>query len=197
MKAVRLSALHTGRLYPPPPRKYSLYSFLLSRPQCHSAAGRIMSTNNSNDIIGNTNPRPSDLKRSASTNCATACPLSQVDMVGFVFDTILSSCWIFCFHIVGTVFSVSGICLGGNRETAFTAMNNMRDGICTKFLANGRTWMLHNELLYLFHLTLLCYIHSIYLLTYLSPSRFLVFCPRVAFRSHYYSPDVSIMDLVS
>ena len=29
MKLVRLSALWTGRLYPPPPRKYSWYSFLL------------------------------------------------------------------------------------------------------------------------------------------------------------------------
>jgi hypothetical protein len=37
----------------------------LSRPQDHSAAGRIMSMKNSNDTIGNRN-------RSASTNCATA-----------------------------------------------------------------------------------------------------------------------------
>jgi hypothetical protein len=47
MKVARLSALHTGRLYP---RKYSWYSFLLEAesPQCHSAAGMIMSMKNSN-----------------------------------------------------------------------------------------------------------------------------------------------------
>jgi hypothetical protein len=49
MKVARLSALHTGRLYP---RKYSWYSSL-SQPQGHSAAGRIMSMKNSNDTIGN------------------------------------------------------------------------------------------------------------------------------------------------
>jgi hypothetical protein len=37
------------------PRKYTWYSFLLrlSRPQGHSATGRIMSLKNSSDIIGN------------------------------------------------------------------------------------------------------------------------------------------------
>ena len=48
MKVVRLSALSTGRLYPPRPRRYSL-----SRPQGHSATRRIMSKKNYNDTIGN------------------------------------------------------------------------------------------------------------------------------------------------
>ena len=49
-----LSALRTGRLYPP--RRYPWYSFLLlslSRPEGHSATERIMSMTNSNDTIGN------------------------------------------------------------------------------------------------------------------------------------------------
>ena len=52
MKVVRLSAVLTGRLYPP--RKYYWYSFLLEAESTrgHSAAGRIMSMKNSNDTIG-------------------------------------------------------------------------------------------------------------------------------------------------
>ena len=53
MKVVRLSALRTGRLYPPgnTPGKHSCQR--LSRPQGHGAAGRIMSMKNSSDPIGN------------------------------------------------------------------------------------------------------------------------------------------------
>jgi hypothetical protein len=71
MKVVRLSTVSTGRLYPPPPRKYSLYSFLLEAestpgPQC----GR------KDCHRRESNPRPSGLKRSVSPNCAT--PYMQV-----------------------------------------------------------------------------------------------------------------------
>ena len=37
------------------------FCYRLSRPQGHSAAGRIMSMKNSSDTIGESNPRPSDL----------------------------------------------------------------------------------------------------------------------------------------
>jgi len=53
MKVVRLSALHTGRLY-----HQEIFLILISvggliQPQGHSAAGRIMSMKNSIDTIGN------------------------------------------------------------------------------------------------------------------------------------------------
>ena len=53
MKVVSLSALGSDRLYPTGNIHGTLFCWRLSRPQCHSAAGRIMSINNSNDNIGN------------------------------------------------------------------------------------------------------------------------------------------------
>ena len=53
MKVVRLSALRTGRIYPPGNIPGTHSCWRLSRPQGHSAAGRIMSMKNSNDTIGN------------------------------------------------------------------------------------------------------------------------------------------------
>jgi hypothetical protein len=53
MKVVRLSALRTGRLYPPGIIPDTHFCWRLSQPQGHSAAGRIMSMKNSNDTIGN------------------------------------------------------------------------------------------------------------------------------------------------
>ena len=44
MKAVRLSALRTGRLYPAENISYTHFCYRLSRPEGHSTAGRIMST---------------------------------------------------------------------------------------------------------------------------------------------------------
>ena len=58
MKVVRLSDLRTGRLYPPGSIPGTHFCYRLSRPQGHSAAGRIVSMKNSNDTIGN---RTSDL----------------------------------------------------------------------------------------------------------------------------------------
>jgi len=55
MKVISLSGLPTGRLYPPPlPGNIPDIHFCwrLSRPQFHSAAGRIMSMKNSNDTTG-------------------------------------------------------------------------------------------------------------------------------------------------
>ena len=53
MKVVRLSALHTGRLYPPGIILGTRFCKRLNQPQGHSAAGRNMSMKNSYDIIGN------------------------------------------------------------------------------------------------------------------------------------------------
>jgi hypothetical protein len=55
MKVVRLSALGTGRLYPPGNTPGTHFCWRLSRPQGHSATGRIMSMKNSNDTIGKRN----------------------------------------------------------------------------------------------------------------------------------------------
>jgi hypothetical protein len=58
MKVVRLSALCTGRLYPPPPPGNipgTHFCQRLSRPQGHSVTVRIMSMKNSDDTIGNRN----------------------------------------------------------------------------------------------------------------------------------------------
>ena len=52
MKMVRLSALSTDRLYPPGNITGTHFCLRLSRPQGHSAAGRIMLMKNSNDTIG-------------------------------------------------------------------------------------------------------------------------------------------------
>ena len=53
MKVVRLSALRTGLLYPPGNIPGTHFCQRLSRPQDHSAAGRIMSMKNTYDTIGN------------------------------------------------------------------------------------------------------------------------------------------------
>ena len=77
MKVVRLSALRTNRLYPPGSIHGTHFHYRLSRPQGHSAAGRIMSMKNSNDTIGNRTrdlptssvvPQPTALRR---TPCIT------------------------------------------------------------------------------------------------------------------------------
>jgi hypothetical protein len=53
MKVVRLSALHTGCLYPPGSIPDTHFCSRLSQPQGHSAARRFMSMKNSSGIIGN------------------------------------------------------------------------------------------------------------------------------------------------
>ena len=53
MKEVRLSALGTGRLYPPGNNPGTHLCQRLSRPQGHNKAGRFKSTKYSNDSIRN------------------------------------------------------------------------------------------------------------------------------------------------
>jgi hypothetical protein len=53
MKVARWSALRTGRLYPQKIFSGTYLCYTLSRPQRHSASGRIMSMKNSIDTIGN------------------------------------------------------------------------------------------------------------------------------------------------
>jgi hypothetical protein len=63
---VELSALGTGRLYPPVNIPSTHFCERLSQPQEYRAAGRIMSVKNSNDIIGNRTravPQPNALPR--------------------------------------------------------------------------------------------------------------------------------------
>jgi hypothetical protein len=72
-EGLRLSALHTGRLYPPP-GKYSWYSFLLeaeSTPVATVRSERLCSMKNSNDTIGN---RTRDLPSCSALRQRTASP---------------------------------------------------------------------------------------------------------------------------
>jgi hypothetical protein len=53
MKVVRLSALRTGRFYPPGNIPGTHFCYRLSRSQGHGVTETIMSMKNSNDTIGN------------------------------------------------------------------------------------------------------------------------------------------------
>ena len=86
MKAVRLSALRIGRLYSPGNIPGTHFCQRLSQPQGHSAAGRIMSMKKIQWHHRESKPRPSDLWRSASTNCATSCPGLHVKQPLFLSD---------------------------------------------------------------------------------------------------------------
>jgi len=72
MKVVS-SALRTGRLYSTENVPGTHFSYMLIRPQGHNAAGRFKSMKFQLHHR-ESNPQPSDLKRSASVNCALACP---------------------------------------------------------------------------------------------------------------------------
>ena len=72
---VRLSALCTGRHYPPGNIPGTHFRWRLSRPQGHSAARRIMSMKNSSDTIGN---RTRDLRTCSAVPQPTAPPRTPV-----------------------------------------------------------------------------------------------------------------------
>jgi hypothetical protein len=80
MKVVRLSTLHTDRLYPTGETRGTQFCWRMSRPQGHKWAGRNMSMKNYNGRIGNrirnlparsTVPQPNALPRTPT--CACAC----------------------------------------------------------------------------------------------------------------------------
>ena len=79
MKEVRLSALRTGRLYPQGNIPGTHLCQRLSRPQDHSATGKIISMKNSNDTIGN---RARVLPACCAVPQPTAPPRTPVGVVG-------------------------------------------------------------------------------------------------------------------
>jgi len=89
MKVVRLSALRTGRHYPPSPGNIPGTHFCdrLSRPQGHSGAGRIIPIKNSIDIAWN---RTRDLPA-----CSAVPPITQ--RRGVIIQN--NSVMFFCIHI--------------------------------------------------------------------------------------------------
>jgi hypothetical protein len=78
MKMVRLGALCTSRLYPPGNIPGTHFYWTLSRPQCYSAAGRIMSMKNSNDAIGN---RTRNLRACSWMRQPTAPPRASWELI--------------------------------------------------------------------------------------------------------------------
>jgi len=76
MKVIRLSAVRTGRLYPPGNIPGTHFCYRLSQPQGHSAAGRIMSMKNSNNNIGN---RTHDIPAFSAVPQPTALPSAPDD----------------------------------------------------------------------------------------------------------------------
>jgi hypothetical protein len=86
MKVVKLSALHTGRLYPARNIPSILFFKRLSRHQGNSAAVSIKKMNNSNDAIGN---RTRDLRL-----------LEQCPIIQHLLPQILGN-FLFCFFQVG------------------------------------------------------------------------------------------------
>ena len=83
MKVVRLSALRTGRLYLPGNTPGIHFCYRLSRPQGHSAAGRIMSMKNSNDTIGD---RTRDLPACSAVPQPTAPPRAIYQRVAVTYS---------------------------------------------------------------------------------------------------------------
>jgi hypothetical protein len=80
IKVARLSALRTGGLYTTGNIPGTHFCQRMSRHQGHTVAGRIL-MKNSKDL----NPRPSGLKCSASTNCATTCEYKYIQTINYCY----------------------------------------------------------------------------------------------------------------
>jgi hypothetical protein len=100
MKMVRLWALRTGCIYPPPlpgNNPGTHFSYRLSQTQGHSAAGRIMSMKNCNETIGN---QTRDLPACSAVPQTTAPPYIPCNLCGLYKCTNVS--WKSTVSIVNT-----------------------------------------------------------------------------------------------
>jgi hypothetical protein len=116
MMVVRLSALRTGRLYPPGHIPGTHFCYRLTQPQGHSVTGRNVSMKNSNDNIGNRTRACSAVPQQ------TAPPRTPLISVGHI-----------NYYVDATVKIDSGLCKSfqGNRFTVsrvFTVFNWKYDG---------------------------------------------------------------------
>jgi hypothetical protein len=107
LKVARLSAQSTGRLYSPENTPRTNLCYRLSRPQGHSAAGRIHSTRNRNKPIGN---RTRNLPACSEVPQPTAPP-STPDILLDRFKYIIMCSFLLYFTPSCTiVFMVSATC---------------------------------------------------------------------------------------
>jgi hypothetical protein len=97
VKVVRLSVLHTGRLYSSVDNPDTHFCWRPSRPQGHSAAGRIMSMENSCDLPAcSAEPKPTATQRAPRF-------MSDKLNIGQIFHRVLQSLMSLQFH-QGSVF---------------------------------------------------------------------------------------------
>jgi len=110
MKVVRLSAPRTGRLYHPGNIPGTHFCYRLSQAQGHSAAGRIVSMKNSNDIIWN---RTRDLPTCSAVPQPTAPPRARNTEVHFNLEYTLFIKYFLCESALSHFFIVMRILLIG------------------------------------------------------------------------------------
>jgi len=116
MNVLRLSALRTGCLYLPGNISSTHFCQRLSRPQEHSAAGRIMSTKNSDDTFGN---RTLDLRA-----CSPVPQPSAPPRASNILDEYFK-----CEAPHGTIFSIL-LSLSPSVQTFLTALCSKTSCIC-------------------------------------------------------------------
>jgi hypothetical protein len=89
-KVVRVSALHTGRLYPTGNIPGTHFCYRLSRLQGHITAGRILSMKNSSDTIGN---RSRYLPACSTVPQPTAPPRAPLHSTGWFNTRHITPLW--------------------------------------------------------------------------------------------------------